>query len=180
MIRTRVARRYARALFDLAREQGKIESIGEQLREVHELLTGNPELRTTLMTPVLPRKAKAEILEALLERAGLDPLVANFLRVLLEARKLVILGDILQAYGGLADEAAGRVRGEVVTVLPLESEELDTLRSALSRSLNKEVLLSARQSPEILGGVVARVGNMVFDASLRTQLQRLRESLIKG
>ena len=180
MIRTRVARRYARALFDLAREQGKIEAIGEQLREVHELLTGNPELRATLMAPVLPRKAKAEILEALLERAGLDPLVANFLRVLLEARKLVLLDEILQAYGELADEAAGRVRGEVVTALPLEPGELDALRSALSRSLNREVLLSARQSPEILGGVVARVGNMVFDASLRTQLQRLRESLIKG
>ncbi len=180
MIRTRIARRYARALFDLAKEQGKIEPIGRELAQIHELLVTNPDLRATLMTPVLPRRAKAEVLEALLEQAGPDPLVANFLRVLLEARKLQVLGDILQAYQAFADEAAGRVRGEVVAAMPLEPDDVEAFRGALAKHLSKEVLLTPRQDPDILGGVVAQVGNLVFDASLRTQLVRLRDSLIKG
>lgn len=180
MIRTRIARRYARALFDLAKEQGEIEPIGRELTEIHELLVTNPDLRATLMTPVLPRTAKAEVLEALLEQIQPDPLVANFLRVLLEARKLQALGDILQAYQTFADEAAGRVRGEVVAAMPLEPDDVEVFREALARHLSKEVLLTPRHDPDILGGVVAQVGNLVFDASLRTQLVRLRDSLIKG
>ncbi len=180
MNRKRIARRYAKALFDLAREQGRIEPVGQELRELYDLLASNPELRTTLLTPVLPRRVKAEVLGALLEKLGPSDLVANFLRVLLEARKLPALPDILEAYDTLADEAAGRVRGEVVTALPLDEAELEAIRQALAKRLQKEIVLSTRQSPEILGGVMARVGNLVFDASLRTQLQRLRDSLMKG
>ncbi|GAB6062648.1 F0F1 ATP synthase subunit delta [Deferrisoma palaeochoriense] len=180
MNRKRIARRYAKALFELARDAGRAEEVGRELREIYELLSTNPELRATLLTPVLPRRVKAEVLAALLERLGPSDLVANFLRVLLEARKLPVLSDILEAYEALADEAAGRVRGEVLTALPLEPDEVEAIRTALAKRLEKEVQLSARQDPEILGGVVARVGNLVFDASLRTQLQRLRDSFLKG
>ncbi len=180
MTRTRIAKRYARALFELASEANKIEPIGSEIQAIRDLLATNAELHTALLSPVLPRTTKAEILDALIEAAGVDPLVGNFLRVLLEARKLPALGDICDAYATFADEAAGRVRGEAVTPMALAPADLDALRAALSKALDKEVFLDAREDPSILGGVVARVGNLVFDGSLRTQLIRMKETLTRG
>jgi F-type H+-transporting ATPase subunit delta len=138
LIRTRIANRYARALFELAQEADRIAA------------------------------------------AALQPLVVNFLRTLLEARKLPFLGDMVAAYGRMVDEATGRVRGEALTPMPLADSDLEALTSALSRATEKEVILEARTDPSLLGGVLARVGNLVFDGSIRSQLQRMRETLIKG
>ena len=180
MIRTRIAQRYAKALFELAQEAGKTAEVAEQLQAVVGVLAEQEDLRTALLSPVLTRTAKAEVLEALLGAATFDPLVANFLRVLLEARKLRYLGDVLDAYRDMVDEAEGRVRGEAVTPKALKASEVHALTSALAKALGKEVELEARVDPSLLGGVVARVGNLVFDGSLRTQLDRLKETLTKG
>lgn len=180
MIRTRIAQRYARALFELARDAGKVEEIGEQLALLDEVIGAEEDLRTALLSPVLPRKGKAEVVETFLDAAQVDPLVGNFLRVLLEARKLPYLGDMVAAYAAMADQEAGRERGEATTRMPLTQPEVKHLAGVLSKALNKEVLLSARLDASILGGVVVRVGNLVFDGSLRTQLQRMKETLSKG
>lgn len=180
MIRSRIAQRYAKALFELAQEAGKTARVAEELAAVQEALATQEELRTALLSPVLPRPAKAEVLDAVLAEAGLDPLCANFLRVLLAARKLTQLDDVLRAFSALRDDAEGRVRGEAATPMPLQEAQVAALRKALARALKKEVELDIRVDPSLLGGVVARVGNLVFDGSLRTQLERMRETLIKG
>lgn len=180
MNRTRIAKRYARALFDLASVADNVERIGSEVAVVGELLETDADLNTALLSPVLPRTSKAEILDALIDAAGADPLVANFLRVLLDAGRLPVLADIHGAYTALADEASGRVRGEAVTPMALEPADLEALRDALAESLGKEVFLDAREDPSILGGVIARVGNLVFDGSLRTQLIRMKETLTRG
>lgn len=180
MIRSRIAQRYARALFELSRDAGKVEEVGEQLVLVDEVLRSEEDLRTALLSPVLPRRAKKQVVETFLEVAQVDALVANFLRVLLEARKLPYLGDMVSAYGAMADQEAGRERGEATTLMPLNQDEVKHLAAVLSKALDKEVLLSARLDPSILGGVVVRVGNLVFDGSLRTQLRRMKETLSKG
>ena len=110
MIQSRIAHRYARALFELAQDAGRIEEIGRDLAGVQEFLASQDTIRTALLSPVLTRTVKAELLLALLEAATLDPLVANFLRVLLEARKLAAFDDIIAVYDGMLDEASGRVR----------------------------------------------------------------------
>lgn len=180
MIRSRIAQRYARALFELAQEAGKIDEIGGQLGLLDEVVRGQEDLRAALLSPVVPRRDKGTVVEALVEAAQVDPLVGNFLRVLLEAGKLPYLGDMASTYGRMADEAAGRERGEATTLIPLEPPELDLLAASLSKALGKEVHLTAGVDPSILGGVVVRVGNLVFDGSLRTQLRRMKETLIKG
>lgn len=180
MIRSRIAQRYAKALFELAQEAGKTADVAEQLTAVQEALVSQEDLRTALLSPVLPRAAKAEVLEALLGAAAFEPLAANFLRVLLEARKLPNLPDVLQAFAAMCDDAEGRVRGEAVTPMPLKDDQVRSLRDALAKALHKEVDLETRVDPSLLGGVVARVGNLVFDGSLRTQLERMKETLIKG
>lgn len=180
MIRTRIAQRYAKALFELAQEAGKAAEVGQQLGAVSGALSSQEALRTALFSPVLTRAAKGEVLEALVGAAAFDPLVANFLRVLLEARKLRYLDDVIGAYRAMADEAAGRVRGEAVTPRALQDAEVRALTAALTAATGKVVELEARVDPALLGGVVARVGNLVFDGSLRTQLDRLKETLTKG
>jgi len=180
LIRSRIAQRYAKALFELAQEAGKTAEVAEQLAAVQESLVSQEDLRAALLSPVLPRAAKAEVLEAVLATAPFDPIAAHFLQVLLEARKLPNLDDVLQAYAAMRDTAEGRVRGEAVTPMPLKDAQIRALREALAKALDKEVELETRVDPSLLGGVVARVGNLVFDGSLRTQLERMKETLIKG
>jgi len=180
LIRSRLAHRYAKALFELAQEAGTTPAVADQLQAFQDALAAHEELRTALLSPVLTRSAKAEVLEAVLGAAPFDPLTANFLRVLLEARKLPYLPDVMRTFAAMRDDAEGRVRGEAVTPIPLQDAEIQGLRAALSKTLQKEVELEARVDPALLGGVVARVGNLVFDGSLRTQLERMKETLTKG
>lgn len=180
MIRSRIAQRYAKAIFELSQEAGKTADVAGQLAAVQEALVSQEDLRTALLSPVLPRAAKAEILEAVLSSASFDPLVANFLRVLLAARKLPQLDAVLQAFSAMRDEAEGRVRGQAATPMPLQDVQVRSLQQALSKALAKDVELEIHVDPSLLGGVVAQVGNLVFDGSLRTQLERMKETLIKG
>ncbi|MDW7708962.1 MAG: ATP synthase F1 subunit delta [Deferrisomatales bacterium] len=180
MIRSRIAQRYAKALFELAQEAGKTAEVADQLASVQEALSSQEDLRTALLSPILPRPAKAEVLEAVLASASFDRLAANFLRVLLGARQLPQLGDVLRAFSAMRDEADGRVRGQAATPMPLHDHQVLALRQALAKALSKDVELELHVDPSLLGGVVARVGNLVFDGSLRTQLERMRETLIKG
>ncbi len=180
MIRTRITKRYTRALFELAQEAGKIEEIRGELEAIDTLLATDETVREGLMSPFLPRDVTADILDAVASGSGLEPYVANFLRVLLEARKLQLLPDVVAAYREMADEAAGRIRGVAVSRMPLDESDLSALARALSARVNKEVELDAQIDPGLGGGVVARVGNLVFDGSIRTQLQRMKETLIKG
>lgn len=180
MIRTRITQRYTRALFDLAGEAGHRAEVGADLQSLTEVIQADPTLHTALLSPLLTRTARSEVMSALLDAAAPQPLVANFLRVLLDARKLPCLPDIVAEYARLEDEASGRIHGEVLSTMPLADADVAALSTALSGALNKEVILETRQDPAILGGVVARVGNLVFDGSLRTQLQRMKDNLIKG
>jgi F-type H+-transporting ATPase subunit delta len=180
LIRTRITKRYTRALFELATEAQKVEAVGRDLAALQELLAADASLRDALMSPVLTRDAKAQILDTVIEASGLDSLVGHFLHILLEARKLPLVPDIVAAFGALADQATGKIRGVAVTPMPLDDADTQALAAALSQALKKEVLLDAQIDPTLRGGVVARVGNLVFDGSLRTQLMRMRETLIKG
>jgi F-type H+-transporting ATPase subunit delta len=180
LIKLRVAKRYARALFELAKETGRIEEIGGELTSVVQFFETNGELWHGLTSPATPREAKSQALDAIAEKGGLDKTVANFLRVLLDARKMVLLPQVTSAYADLADEAAGRVRGTAAAPMKLDEAALQRLSAALSKALSKKVVLDAEQDPSLVGGVVARVGNLVFDASVKTQLERMKDSLIKG
>jgi F-type H+-transporting ATPase subunit delta len=180
LIKTRLAKRYARALFELAKEAGRIEEIGRDLGVVDSLFQSDANVREGLSSPIVNADHKLKILDALIGATGIDKTVGNFLRVLLEARKMVILPQTAVEYAVLADQATGKLRGVVTAPLVLSGEEISRLSAALTKSLGKEVILESKADPSLLGGVVAKVGNMVYDASVRTQLQRMKESLIKG
>jgi F-type H+-transporting ATPase subunit delta len=175
-----VARRYARALFALAREEGRIEELRRELDGLGELLAGSAELRHAILRPLLPGAARRRLLRALCERLGASDTLRRFCSFLVDQRRVIELEAIRVAYAALADEAAGRMRARVVSASPLSDAQRERLRRALAARTGCELELEVVTDETLLGGAVASVGGVVFDGSLRTQLEQLRASLMRG
>ena len=173
------ARRYARALFTLADEQGEADSVRRELQTVSELLQEHPELRGALFQPLHPARERKAALVGLAERLGSSILLTSFLQFLIDQRRLIDFETICAEYGRLADAAAGRMGAQVRTASPLSPVQREQLESALSRRSGRRVDLSVTVDESLLGGVVAQLGDLVFDGSLRTQLRQLRASLTR-
>src|SRR5215813_669981 len=178
MPETPAARRYAKALLDLARGQGLQETVGVELARVTEVLA-DPSLAQLLALPNLPLKTRRDITERLSTALALQPLTSNFLRVLAENGRLDIIPQVENAYQHLLERALGRVRAKVRAAAPLSEEELNALVDAFSRLTNMTVLPTIELDPELLGGVTVEIEGRVYDASLKTQLQRLGETLAR-
>ena len=174
------ARRYARALFALAREEDRIEEIRGELQRLADLLDENEELHHALFRPLHPVAERRAVLREVAERLGFGATARNFFSFLVDQRRLVDFEGIREEYEHLADAAAGRAQGEVVSASPLSDEQRDRLLRALSARTGWEVELDVKIDPSLLGGAIASVGTLVFDGSLRTQLNQLRASLTKG
>jgi len=174
------ARRYARALFSLSRDDAAVESARGELRRVSDLLEATPELRAAVFRPLHPVAERRAVLRAVGARLSLSRNVQNFLLYLIDQRRLVDFDAIQSEYERLADEAAGRLQADVVSASPLRDEQRERLRRALATRAGREVELAVRVDPELIGGAVVRVGGVVFDGSLRTQLAELRDNLTRG
>lgn len=175
-----VSRRYAKALSEVAAERGVLESVGGDLHAVAALLKQNREAASFFANPGIPLADKRRVLQSLVERAGIQPLSANFLGLILEKRRLLHLGEIVLAYEELTDERLNRAKATVTSATPLSEPTMEGLRTRLGMAIGKEVYLEARIDSDIMGGVVAQVGSTIYDGSLRTQLRRMREQLLKG
>lgn len=173
---TTAARRYAKALLGLATEQGIQEGVGADLSQVVAVLA-DPSLAQVLALPTLPLKARKEIVEQLVTTMSLQPLLSNFLRTLAENDRLSALGEIERAYQHLLERALGHVRATVQSAAPLSEEELKGLVEAFGQLTHRTVIPTVELNPELLGGVVVEIEGRVYDASLKTQLQRLGEAL---
>ena len=175
-----LARRYAKALADIAAERQVLEPVGRDLRTIAELLKQHRDVAALFANPAVPLTDKRRVLLALAERAGVQPLSRSFLGLILEKRRLPHLGEIVLAYEELTDERLNRAKATATSAIPLPEPVLDGLRARLRSAIGKEIYLEARADPGILGGVVVQVGSTVYDGSLKTQLKRMREQLLKG
>jgi F-type H+-transporting ATPase subunit delta len=169
-----IARRYAQAYFDLAEEAGAIEEWGSELSKVAEALSA-PEVVQALADPRLKARERLTVAGRLLE--GASPQAANLVRLLLEHGRIAVLPQLVTHYRRLADRASGVVRAEVISAIPVSEQEASRIRRTLSDKLGGEVETSIRQDPDILGGLVIRIGDRVIDGSVRTRLQQLRAAL---
>jgi F-type H+-transporting ATPase subunit delta len=173
-----VSRRYARALFSIGVDRGSFEQLGKELDAVADLLTGSAELRQALENPVFKGSEKRAVLQSLLPRVAPTPDVQKFVLLLLERRRLPAVPAIARAYREMADLHTGRVRAHVTSAQPLGPAELERVRQSLARRTGKQVILEASVDPALIGGLVARVGDLVLDGSVRTQLGALRDRLL--
>ena len=171
------ARRYAKAMFQLAEESGSAADVRGQLDALAKLLAEHGELGEVLLRPLYPVAQRRAVMAAVAERLGAAPLLRSFLSYLIDHRRLVDFAAIRDEYGRLADERAGIVRATVRAASELSDEQRERLRRALSGRVGREVQLAVSVDPALLGGLVAQVGDVVYDGSLRTQLRQLRESL---
>lgn len=177
---TAAARRYARALFELAREAGAVADVQRDVDDLGQLLEDEKALNEALMRPLHPAKERKAVVSAIAQQAGLSDVLRHFLLFLIDQRRLVAFQAIREEYERLANEASGLVTAEVVSASPLDERRQDRLRRALSDRTGHEVRLDIRVDPSLIGGAIATVGDTVFDGSLRTQLDRLRANLTKG
>jgi F-type H+-transporting ATPase subunit delta len=177
---TAAAKRYARALFSLARDDDRVESTRGELADMARLLDSNPDLQRRLFQPLHPVDERRRVLVSVCERGGGSRTIQNFFAYLIDQRRLIAFAAIHEEYGRLADEAAGRVRAEVLSASPLRDEQRARLTAMLNRKTGKQVDLSVSVDPSLLGGAIATVDGLVFDGSLRTQLSQLRVNLMQG
>lgn len=178
MANVSVARRYARALIDVATEANGLDRIGEQLGRLAQLIQKNPELADMLANPAYTRAQRRAVMDQVMAASQInDPAVVNLVHLLNDRDRTPSLPDIERIYRTMADLRAGRVRGSVTSAVPLPADALRKLEGALKTITQQNVTLESKVDPSLLGGVTAKVGSVVYDGSLRSQLEEMRRAL---
>jgi F-type H+-transporting ATPase subunit delta len=172
-IRASLAGRYASALFDLARDQRQIESVGKSLDALGQALLDSKEFSELVSSPLVSREEAAKSFAALAPKLGLDPLTTNFLGVLAGNGRKGQLRAVIRNYGRLAAEHRGETIADIVTARPLNDDQLAELKAQLRARAGRDVNIDATVDPNILGGIVVKLGSQMIDASIRTKLNRL-------
>jgi F-type H+-transporting ATPase subunit delta len=178
MVTGSLARRYAKALLAIGIEQKSYDAFGQELDRVAQIMRSFPELSSALASPVFPIEKRRAMLEELSRKLALSKMVHNFVLLLLDKGRIAALPDIARVHHTLIDEHAGRVRATITSATPLDAKLTERLKTALEQQSGKTVLLEKREDPAIVGGLVTQLGDLVYDGSIRTQLQKLREQLL--
>ncbi len=180
MIAGSLARRYARALLDIGKEEGQVRRSLTEAEEFAKVLAQSAELREAMEAAHIGRQAKQAMLESALSKSDFLPTTKSFLLLLVDKGRMNILPAILSELRRMVEEHEGIERAEVTVPMPLSAPQKDGLRSVLEKSTGKKVVLEESVDPAVLGGMVVRVGSTVYDGSVRTQIQQIRQNLQKG
>lgn len=172
-----ITRRYAKALFGLAVEQGKVEAWVDSLQALERAVESSNELRDVLVNPVYAREQRRAILGKLIAALKLEPEPANLLCLLGDRNRLDHLGAIVTAFSAFADEHMGRIRARVISAAPLDATTAESLAAKLASATRAQIVIERAVDPQLLAGVVAQVGHLTYDGSVRTQLETLRATL---
>jgi F-type H+-transporting ATPase subunit delta len=173
-----LARVYARSLFEVAREQGRLDELREQLAQFADALNDNRDLAVFFFSPYFSTKEKQEGLGRLLE--GAEEILLNFLGLLIEKHRMPVIFRIRQQYQRLWEEENRTLPVEVTSAIELDQETTESLGRTIGERAGRKVKLAAHVDPDILGGIVIRVGNSILDASIRNRLEQLRRHVAQG
>jgi F-type H+-transporting ATPase subunit delta len=169
---------YARSLFEVAHEQDKLDVVREQLGEFADALGENRDLQVFFFSPYFATKEKQDGLDRVVSDA--DPVIVNFLKLLIEKHRMPVLLRIRANYDALWEEENKLLPVHITSAVELDSAIVEQLGDRISEQTDRKVELSADVDPEILGGIVVRVGNSVLDASVRNRLDQLRKQVVKA
>ena len=175
-----IARRYATALTDVVIERNETQTVREELQGWSEMIGASDELREVLNNPTIPQEQKTKLLENLVDRTKISSTTANFLRLLLQNQRLAYLKEIYQYFANNLDERGGVVAAQVTTAHPVTAETQEALRARLGELTGKQVQLSFATDEELIGGIVTRIGSTIYDGSVRTQLEQIKEKMIQA
>ena len=174
-----IARRYASALADVAVSAGETESVKSELHAWDQLIRTNPDLESAFLNPSIAHMNKERLLENLIQRTSPSKTVGNFLRVLLQNSRLNELPEIVEKLDRVIDERNGIVSGSVTSARQLSDDQKKAFAETLSKQTGKDVRLTFDTDNGLIGGAVTRVGSTVFDGSVRSQLDHLKDQMIK-
>jgi F-type H+-transporting ATPase subunit delta len=172
-IRASLAGRYASALFDLARDQRQIEAVGRSLDALGQTLLDSKDFNELIASPLVSRVEAGKAFAALAPQLGVDPLTANFLGVLARNGRKGQLRAVIRAFRRLTSEHRGEITADIITARPLNDDQLAALKAQLRARAGRDVQIDAQIDPNILGGIVVKLGSQQIDASIRTKLNRL-------
>jgi F-type H+-transporting ATPase subunit delta len=173
-----VARRYARAVLELGIEQNNLDKLVEEVAGVAEAFSSSPELRNAVENPLVAHEAKKAVMGEILTRAGAGQVTRNLVQLLVDRGRARTLPHLARALRESADAQKGLLRAEVTTAAPLPDDYYGRLQAQLEKLTGKRVVVERRTDPQLIGGVVTRIGDRVIDGSLRTRLQSLRDALM--
>lgn len=179
MIGRSIARRYLTAALEAAERAGLGDRLGEQLERLQPLVNAAPDLGRLLAHPTLPLERKLEAIERVLGEPPVPPL-RELVALLIDNDRLEVLRAAAEVYQELVDEAAGVTRAWVTTALPLRDDQAERLRAALARWLGTNVVLETTVDPDVVGGLMVRVGDRTLDGTLQGRLRRIQEKMVSS
>ena len=174
------AGRYARALFDgVLKDGGDVGKVQDDLQKFADLVRTHDTLGAIFANPAIPASKKQALAGALLDRAsGISPVLSKLILMLAERDRLALLSDITRLYRERVMDHHKIVRGEVTTAIPLAPDKLRALEQGLQKVSGRTVVLESRVDPSIIGGVITRLGSTVYDGSITTQLEKMKQALV--
>ena len=179
MVTGSLARRYARAVLEIGTANGNLDKIGADLRALAKAMHDSAELISVLTNPAIRRADRRRVIDGLLQLIGAAPHSKNLVSLLLDGERMGSLEAISREVDAMIEAKSGRVTAEVTSAKPLNPEQLTQITAALEKLSGKKVAVTKREDASLLGGVIAKVGDTVYDGSLRTQLRTLRDELTK-
>lgn len=175
-----IARRYATALADIAEKRNETEKVRLELEQIEKIFAENKNLTEVFSNPVFNHEKKEKILETLIQKTKLAQTVANFLRILLRNNRFGYLSAIRKSFEQVIEEKRNEVTAKVISARELSEEEREALRQNLEKQTGKKIKLDTMINPEIIGGIVVRVGSTVFDGSVKNRLEILKNRLMNN
>ena len=175
-----IARRYAKALILIGKDDGKTETYREELAGISELVEREKTLEQAINNRLYNTEERKKVLGSIIDKVGLSRVVKSFLILLFDKGRFVYLSSINDFYQKLADEIKGVSRASLVSATELSSETVEKIRATLSEKTGKDIILDVKEDPGLIGGIVTRIGDLVLDGSIKTQLLNMRESLKRG
>ena len=175
-----IARRYAKALLIIGKEDGQAETYGDELDGFARLMVAQKELEQAISNPLYVTTERKKVLKTVIDKLKLSKVMSSFLVLLFEKGRFGFLQNINAFYQKLADELKGVLRASLVSASAISSETIEKIRTTLSDRTGKDIILEVEQDPSLIGGIVSRIGDLVLDGSIKTQLLNMRESLKRG
>lgn len=171
-----VARRYAKALYMIGVEENRLDALSREVKSLGDAVRVSRELATLLSNPVVAQQTRRAVMTEVMGRLTLSPTAKNFALLLTDRRRGDLIPAVSEALTALSDERAGKVQAEVTSATALTESQMQKVRAALERLTGKSVSMSHKVDPSLLGGMVTRIGDKVYDGSLRTRLDEIRQA----
>jgi F-type H+-transporting ATPase subunit delta len=175
-----ISRRYAKALLLIGKEDDNAEKYKEELDGFASLVIKKAGLEQAINNPLYDAKDRRSVLKTIIEKLDLSKVVSSFLLLLFDKGRFGYVNEINEFYQKLADELKGISRASLISASALSSEAVNKIRTSLAKMTGREVILDIQQDPGLIGGVVTKIGDLVLDGSIKTQLLNMRESLKRG